>query len=68
MLSALRAAAVTCLPLAEHGVVDQVGGPVGAAEGVVHRLVPHRQRGVVGHDGVVEGVLGVFPGHVLQGG
>lgn len=56
------------LPLAEHGVVEQVGRPVHAAEGVVDRLVSHRQRRVVGHDGVGEDVLGVFAGHVLSEG
>lgn len=28
------------LPLAEHGIVDQISRFVGAAEGVVHGLVP----------------------------
>jgi len=53
-------------PLAEHGVVQQVGGSVHAAEGVVDRLVSDRERRVVGHDGVGEDVLGVFAGHVLS--
>lgn len=54
-----------CLPLAEDGVVDQVGRSVQAAEGVVNRLVSDRQRRVVGHNGVIEEVLGVFARHVL---
>lgn len=54
-----------CLPLAEDGVVDQVGRSVQAAEGVVNRLVSDRQRRVVGHDGVIEEILGVFARHVL---
>lgn len=54
-----------CLPLAEDGVVHQVSCSVHAAEGVVDRLVSDRQRGVVGHDGVGEHVLGVFAWHVL---
>lgn len=54
-----------CLPLAEDGVVHQVGCSVHAAEGVVDRLVSDCQRRVVGHNGVREEVLGVFAGHVL---
>lgn len=54
------------LPLAEDGVVHQVGRPVHAAEGVVDRLVSHRQQSVVGHNGVKEDVLGVFAGHELR--
>lgn len=53
------------LPLAEHCVVDQVGCSVHAAEGVVDRLVSDCERSIVGHDGVIEDVLGVFAGHVL---
>lgn len=53
------------LPLAENGVVHQVGRSVHAAEGVVDRLVSDRQQSVVGHDGVKEDVFGVFAGHVL---
>lgn len=51
--------------MAEDGVVYQVGRSVQAAEGVVDRLVPDCQRSVVGHNGVIEDVLGVFAGHVL---
>ena len=53
------------LPLAEDGVVHQVGGAVGAAERVVHRLVTHGEGRVVRHDGVVEDVLWVFASDVL---
>lgn len=52
--------------MAEDGVIYQVGGSVHAAEGVVDRLVPDGQRRIVGHNGVVEDVLGVFAWHVLQ--
>lgn len=54
------------LPLAEDGVVHQVGRSVHAAEGVVDRLVSHRYQSVVGHNGVKEDVLGVFAGHELR--
>lgn len=47
-------------PLAEDGVVKQVGSSVEAAEGEVDRLVSESQRGVVGDDGVGEDVFGVF--------
>lgn len=53
-------------PLAEHSVIHQVGSPVGAAEGVVDRLVPHRERGVVGDDIVVKHVFGILTIHVLK--
>lgn len=51
--------------MAEDRVVDQVGCSVHAAEGVVDRLVSDCERGIVGHDGVIEDVLWVFAGHVL---
>lgn len=54
-----------CLPLAEDCVVHQVGCSVHAAEGVVDRLVSDCERSIVGHNGVIEDVLGVFAGHVL---
>lgn len=51
---------MTTPPLAEDGVVEQVGGTVEAAEGEVDWLVPESQRGVIGDDGVGEDVFGVF--------
>ena len=54
-----------CLPLTEDCVIYQVCCAVHAAKGVVNRLVPHCQSRIIGHNGVVKDVLGVFAWNVL---
>lgn len=53
------------LPLVKGSLVHQVGGMVGAGEGVVHRLVLHDHRAVIGNNVAVEVVDG---GLVLEKG